>query len=149
MIITPEGQIETYSKMNLHPGEEDYFSIGHCHHNVQLKGQNIFNAICADTNNQSYVKACADMGASVYTAGVLISTAGYKADTENLESYARKFGLIVVMANHNQPTGGWNSAGKSAVWEPSGLISAADQTQNALVVAEYSSKCWFGTITDI
>ena len=148
-ILTPGGQIEAYSKMNLHPGEEKYFSTGECYHNVNLGKLNIFNAICADTNNPRHIETCADMGASVYIAGVLISVDGYRTDTQILESYARDFELLVAVANHNESTGGWIPAGKSAVWDPSGLVAAADPTQNALVVAEYSSSDWSGAIVAI
>ncbi len=149
LIFTPAGGIEAYSKMNLYPGEEAYFSIGKQYHSVTLGKVKIFNAICADTTNPEHVEHCVHMGAAVYCAGVLISAEGYKADTEKLEHYARKFGLLVAMANHNRPTGIWSPTGKSAIWGPSGIIAAADRTQNALVVAAHSSAGWNGTVLDL
>ncbi|MCP4746198.1 MAG: carbon-nitrogen hydrolase family protein [Desulfobacteraceae bacterium] len=148
-IMMPDGYTETYSKMNLHSGEKKYFSAGKKFHSVSLGGLNIFNAICADTNNPKHVETCTDMDASVYIAGVLISDNGYETDTRKLKSYAEKFGLLVGMANHNRPTGGLTPAGKSAIWGPCGLIAAADRTQNALVVAQYSSSGWNGSIVEI
>ncbi|WP_161630012.1 carbon-nitrogen hydrolase family protein [Desulfogranum mediterraneum] len=148
-IITPNGQIETYSKMNLHPGEEKYFSVGKSYHSVSFGKLNIFNAICADTNNPNHVEACVNMGASIYIAGVLVSADGYETDTQKLESYARKFSLLVAMANYNKPTGAWVPTGKSAIWGPSGLIAAADRTQNTLVVAENSYSGWKGATVEI
>lgn len=148
-IFMPDGHVETYSKMNLHLGEEIYFSTGKNYHSVSFGKLKIFNAICADTNNPKHIEACADMGASAYIAGVLISAEGYDADTQKLEQYAEKFDLLVAMANHNKPTGGWTPAGKSAIWDSSGLIAVADRTQNALVVAEYSSSGLNGAIVEI
>jgi predicted amidohydrolase len=149
LILMPDGHVETYSKMNLHPGEETYFSAGKNYHSVSFGKLKVFNAICADTNNPKHIEACADMGASVYMAGVLVSAGGYDADTQKLERYAKKFDLLVAMANHNKPTGGWTPTGKSAIWDSSGLIAAADRTQNALVVAEYSSSGLNGAIIAI
>ena len=51
IIIFPNGRTETYSKMNLHPGEENYFSVGEKYHSIDIGNEKIFNAICADTNN--------------------------------------------------------------------------------------------------
>jgi hypothetical protein len=53
------------------------------------------------------------------------------------------------LANHNKPTGGWTPAGKSAIWDSTGLIAAADQTQNALVIAAYSPSGLNGTVIEI
>jgi predicted amidohydrolase len=148
-ILMPDGHVETYSKMNLHPGEEIYFSAGKNYHSVSFGKLKIFNAICADTNNPKHIEACADMGASVYIAGVLISAEGYDADTQKVERYAKKFDLLVAMANHNKPTGGWTPAGKSAIWDSSGAIAAADRIQNALVIAEYSPSGLIGAVVEI
>ncbi len=57
--------------------------------------------------------------------------------------------MVVAMANHNQPTGGWSPIGKSAIWSSSGLLARADERQNALVVAENSEQGWTGWVIDI
>ncbi|WDP91488.1 MAG: carbon-nitrogen hydrolase family protein [Desulfobacter sp.] len=145
-IFSPHGGTETYAKMNLHPGEEQYFSVGGEYHSVNTGGQKIFNAICADTNNTRHAQICAQMGATVYIAGVLISASGYDADTQKLAAYSKAHGCLVAMANHNQPTGGWVPVGKSAIWDASRLIAVADETRSELVVATFTPHGWKGEV---
>ncbi|MEH6577047.1 MAG: carbon-nitrogen hydrolase family protein [Amphritea sp.] len=148
-VISPLGCIDTYSKMNLHSGEQAFFSAGKDHHFVTVDGIIIGNAICADTNNSHHAQACADFGADVYIAGVMFSEAGYAADTRQLEYYARKLKMLVAMANYNQPTGGWLPIGKSAIWTDTGLLAMADEKQDALVIAEHSPSGWTGCVVDL
>lgn len=148
-IISKTGTIETYAKMHLHPREEAFFKAGEQHHLINIGNTKIANAICADTNNSQHAKSCAALGAEVYIAGVLITSNGYDEDAATLERYARDLNMLVGMANHNQPTGGWAPAGKSAFWSNTGLLAMADETQNALIVAEKIGNHWAGEIFDI
>ena len=116
--------------MNLHSGEETYFSVGDKRHSFQLNNITVANAICADTNNIEHAKGCAALGADVYMASVLITAGGYDADTQLMSSYAREFNMLVAMANHNRPTGNWDPVGKSAIWTKSGQLNWADKSQN-------------------
>jgi len=149
ILISPAGIVETYAKMNLHPGEEEYFSEGEQHHYVTLDGITIGNAICADTNNPKHAHCCFKFGASVYIAGVMITAGGYDADTIAMANYAKKYNMLVSMANHNQPTGGWAAVGKSAIWSSSGLLAKANETQNALVVATKFNHNWSAQVVEI
>lgn len=149
IIISPSGIVETYAKMNLHPGEEEYFSEGKNHHYVIINDTIISNAICADTNSPQHANYFFELGASVYMAGVLITEDGYDADTITLEKYAEKYNMLVAMANHNQPMGGWAPISKSAIWSRSGLLAKASETQNALVVATRANNEWSAQIIEI
>ncbi|MBO1256253.1 carbon-nitrogen hydrolase family protein [Alteromonas sp. 5E99-2] len=149
IIVSQSGAINTYEKMHLHPGEEDYFDKGECHNVVTISSTNIANGICADANNASHVQACSDLGAEVYIAGVLITEAGYDSDTAVMAEYANQYNMLVAMANHNQPTGKWAPIGKSAIWSNEGLLACASEYQNALVVAEKMNTKWFGQVVEI
>ena len=149
VIISETGVIETYEKMNLHPGEEEYFSNGRQYHSLAIKDSLIANAICADTNNAFHAQYCFELGASVYIAGVLIGESGYESDTRVMAEYASKYNMLVAMANHNKPTGGWNPVGKSAIWSASGLLASASEIQNALVVAEKQNDEWSAQVFEI
>jgi predicted amidohydrolase len=135
IIISESGTVETYEKMYLHSGEEAYFSKGANHKLITMGHTKIANAICADTNNETHVNECSALGASIYIAGVLISEAGYN--------------MLVAMANHNKPTGGWLPIGQSAIWSNAGLLARATKTQNALVVAEKLDNAWSGQVFEI
>ncbi|MNY60306.1 hypothetical protein D3C86_1968400 [compost metagenome] len=55
--------------------------------------------------------------------------------------------MLVLMANHGGATGGWESAGRSAVWAPDGsLIAAAAGTGNQMVIARRNSAGWTGEV---
>ena len=116
-IIYPTGRVESYAKMNLHGGEEKYFSEGDKRHTFELNNIKIANAICADTQMMS--------------------------------RYAREFNMLVAMANHNRPTGNWNPVGKSAIWTKSGQLICADESQNALVIAELKGNDWIGQVINL
>ncbi len=149
IIVSPNGDITTYSKIHLHPKEEKFFKSANSHVVHQIANQKVGIAICADTNDPSHVKACKDAGASVYAAGVLISKNGYKADAEKLENHAKKHHLLVAMANHNHPTGDWLPIGKSSIWSPSGQIAVADERQSVLLTAEKTNGEWFSELKKI
>lgn len=136
IIISQNGSIEFYEKMNLHPGESKYFSVGTNYHFVTIGTVKVANAICADMNNAEHAKYCFDSNASIYIAGAVISKNGYDADTQVMSKYASEYNMLVAMANHNHPTGGWSPIGKSAIWSKTGLLASASETQNAIVVAE-------------
>jgi predicted amidohydrolase len=149
IIISPSGIVETYAKMHLHPGEDEYFSEGGHHHYVIINDTTIANAICADTNNPKHANYCFEFGASVYIAGVMITEGGYDADTIAMKNLAKKYNMLVAMANHNQPTGGWAPVGKSAIWSSSGLLAKASETQNTLVVATKLNNEWSAQAIEI
>jgi predicted amidohydrolase len=144
IVISSTGSIDIYEKMHLHSGEDAFFSKGASHYSLTINQTKIANAICADTNHESHVRHCFELGASVYIAGVLITAGGYESDTQALEYYARKYNMLVAIANHTQSTGGWAPIGKSAIWSNKGLLVRACETQSALLVAEKVSDEWCG-----
>lgn len=149
VLFFPSGVVASYSKMHLHPGEELYFSPSHQHRIEPLAGVPIAHAICADTNQPQHAMECAKAGAEVYIAGVMITAGGYDADTVALSRYASEHRMLVAMANHNHPTGGWQPIGKSAIWTESGSLASANETQQALVVAEKTLQGWEGHVFEI
>lgn len=149
IIISPSGAVITYAKMHLHPGEEPFFEPGQFYNLYHLGKLTIANAICADTNEPTHANDCAEAGANVYIAGVLITAAGYQADTRVLSNYAKESNMLIAMANHNQPTGGWLPVGKSAMWCGDKLLACANETENALVIAKQQSDGWSAQLVQI
>jgi len=119
-----------------------FFSHGATPCLLNIANTKIANAICADTNNPKHIQSYAQLGADVYIASMLISDDGYQADTHVLAEYAKQYNMLVLMANHNQATGGWKPIGKSAIWSEQGLLACANETDNALVIAEKLSAGW-------
>ncbi|MDB4837642.1 carbon-nitrogen hydrolase family protein [Marinomonas sp.] len=149
IIISQLGIVDTYEKIHLHSGEEVYFNRGTDHNCITIGNTKIANAICADTNNSNHALTCSELGASVYIAGVLITEGGYDSDTAVMAAYAKKYNMLVAMANHSQPTGNLAPIGKSAIWSNTGLLACASKNKNSLVVAEKLDGNWSGQVLEI
>ncbi|PHM46100.1 NAD+ synthase [Xenorhabdus mauleonii] len=136
-IIQPSNPVSHYSKMHLHSGENEYFTAGSCEKVFQLDKHTLGLAICADTGIDSHASNTATAGASIYLASVLITGKGYIDDTIRLRNHAKSHGMVVIMANFCGLTGGWNTTGKSAIWDECGnLLIEAPENHACLVIAE-------------
>ncbi|WP_162844247.1 carbon-nitrogen hydrolase family protein [Sinobacterium caligoides] len=142
IIFSPDGDISSYSKIHLHPGEDLFFQAGSDFKILDIKGYKIAMAICADTNNEEHVKHYAEHGVSIYVAGVLIGGSGYASDTDKLASYASKYHMLVTVANHNAPTGVWEPVGRSAAWDHKGPLAEVGVEANALLVSAQVNGAW-------
>lgn len=147
----PDGTSSVYCKQHLHPGEEKYATKGTAGSPSHRVGDESYAlAICADTSHESHAKAAAATGASLYLASVLVSEAGYHADSAQLELYARLFNIGVLMANHGGPAGGYVSAGKSAFWAPGGqLVVGTPGAGNFLLIADKRAGHWRGEVRTV
>lgn len=148
--FAPDGTVDVYRKQYLHPGEERYVQAGaigaHCR---DLNGHRYALAICADTTHHAHAAAAAEAGASLYLAGVLISKNGYAHDAALMQRYAADFGIGVLMANHAAPSGGYDVAGRSAIWAPGGaLLACADGPGDCLVIAR-DDNGWQGRVVPL
>ncbi len=56
LIISPSGLVSSYSKINLHSSEEQFFSPGNEHRVITIDTHTIGVAICADTNAPEHIK---------------------------------------------------------------------------------------------
>ncbi len=145
-IIFNPGQTNIYRKRYLHPGEEAFFSPGDRDCAVDIKGQRIGIAICADIANPAHPAAVAALGASIYAAGVLITEKGFEVDADLLRNYAITHSMAVIMANHGAPSGGYSTAGRSCAWDPAGnLLAAVPGPGEALIVATLAQSGWSAT----
>jgi predicted amidohydrolase len=135
-IYRPSGDPLVYTKHHLHKGEESFFAPGRIRPMVELEGEQVSLAICADTTHPSHAAEAARVGAGVYAAGVLITPSGIEADSAQLRGYALKHHMMVLMANHASPTGGWATAGRSAIWDEQGReVVVAPGSGEALLIA--------------
>jgi predicted amidohydrolase len=148
--FAPDGTVDVYRKQYLHAGEEQYVQAGeigaHCR---ELNGHRYALAICADTTHRTHAAAAAQAGAALYLAGVLISKNGYEHDAALMHRYAADFGIGVLMANHAAPSGGYDVAGRSALWAPGGaLLACADGPGDCLLIAR-DDNGWQGRVVSV
>jgi predicted amidohydrolase len=147
LTLGADGSLGVYSKQHLHPGEEVAFAPGSGGAPLIIGADTIALAVCADFTHADHAAMAAQNGAGIYAAGVLITEKGYDPDTTLLQGYADAHSMVVLMANHGGATGGWESAGRSAVWASDGsLIAAAAGTGNQMVVARRNPAGWTGEV---
>ncbi|WLH33269.1 carbon-nitrogen hydrolase family protein [Pseudomonas sp. FP2196] len=147
LVLGADGSLGVYSKQHLHSGEERVFAAGFGGSPLSIGSDKVALAVCADFSHASHAAAAADQGADLYAAGVLISEKGYDADVAVLQGYARQHAMAVLMANHSGLTGGWQSAGRSAIWSEDGsLIASAPGAGDLLVVARRDAGAWQGRV---
>jgi predicted amidohydrolase len=150
LVLGADGSLGVYSKQHLHTGEERIFAPGIGGATLRIGDDKVALAVCADFNHASHAAAAADQGANLYAAGVLISEKGYEPDSALLQGYARQHSMAVLMANHGGLTGGWQSAGRSAIWSEAGeLVASAAGAGDCLVVAQRRDGEWSGRVVAV
>jgi predicted amidohydrolase len=150
LVMGADGSLGVYSKQHLHLGEEVAFAPGYGGETLLVGADNIALAVCADFTHASHAAAAAEQGADVYAAGVLITEKGYGPDTGLLKGYALTHSMVVLMANHGGATGGWESAGRSAIWSANGsLVAAAPGTGDLIVIARRDVDGWSGQVVSV
>ena len=151
LVLHPDGTQSLYSKQHLHPGEESVITAGTGGETLAIDNRAIALAICADAMQSSHRTNACKAGADIYAAGVLISPASYAAESRQLADYAKSDRMMVMLANHGGASGGWECAGRSAIWSSSGeLISAAKGQGQYLVIAQENELGeWTGKVINV
>jgi predicted amidohydrolase len=150
-VLGADGSTALYRKRHLHAGEQAFASAGTEDAQVHLlAGEPTAMAVCADITHPEHALAAQGAGAALYAAGVLIGASGYGPESEMLYGYARDHGMAVLLANYSGASGGYVSAGRSAVWEPGGrCVVAAPGSAPCLVWAARDDLGWSGGVVDV
>jgi predicted amidohydrolase len=149
-IIQPSQQISIYRKRYLHKGEDLYFIPSRDNIIYQCKEERIGIAICADIDNPAHPADSKKTGATIYASGVLMTPNGISNAYDKLSSYAKKYQMLTVMANYATETGGYETAGKSAIWNENGnLITSLESVEEALVISTKEDNNWTGSAIKI
>jgi len=144
--LLPDGRVTEYTKQHLHTGEDAVFTAGCGGAAIDIEGVPVALAVCADFTHASHAQAAAQSGAMLYAASVLVSPGGYAKDSEILRGYAERHAMPVLMSNHGGPTGGWQSAGRSALWDERGQLVVEGGPGECLVLASRTAGGWQGRV---
>lgn len=145
IVFAADGTLYSYTKQHLHGSEERIFTAGQGGPILAIKQHQVGLAICADILSASHPQQAADCGATLYAAGVLITGKSYPVESAMLQHYAEKHRMVVMLANHCAPTGGWEPGGQSAIWEDTGrAIVVASVHDEALAIARETDTGWLG-----
>ena len=124
--FTPTG-VAAYHKQHLHGPEHDFFTAGTHGVTLSVDDTTVALAICADIGHAAHAAAGAAAGAQIYAAGVMLTPETYAPDAALMAHYAEEHHLATLLANYSGATGGYQTAGRSAIWDDTGQqIAASD-----------------------
>ncbi|EXU76159.1 carbon-nitrogen hydrolase family protein [Erwinia mallotivora] len=146
LAFLPDGTRLAYGKRNLFGDENLFFQAGAGIPLFGYQRHNIALAVCADISVEEYARDAALRGANLYATGVLASEKGYQHGCDFLVRWATQYKMAVLMANHALPTGGYQSAGKSAVWDEQGRQVVQGGSGEQLVIARRTESGWQGEV---
>lgn len=145
-LFYPDGRRDLYTKQFLHMGSEDVFFTAQAEQKdviIHLNEESIFCAICADLTHREHAVKAFESHSSIYFPSALISKKGYATDAAFLKSYASEFQMTVILSNYGAPSGGYDAAGRSAIWSADGtLLHEVDGTGEALLIATKENGSW-------
>lgn len=142
-ILQPDGTELIYTKRYPHFTETPYIEAGTLDPKITIGEDTLSFAICADIAEPQHGKDAAASNSSIYLTMALISIKGYPIDSAILEGYAKEHNMDVFLSNYCTPTGGYDSAGRSAVWMRGGELSAElSSTEPSLMLATRSASGW-------
>lgn len=147
LVLGADRSLLVHTKQHLHAGEDAVFTAGDGGAVLDVAGYRVALAICADYTHASHAAHAAHQGAGIYAAGALLTVNGYGAETTQLAGYAHGHAMMVMLANHGGPTGGWEPVGRSAIWAEDGRqVAVAPGLGDMLVLATHHPDGWSGSV---
>lgn len=133
----PDGRITTHTKQHLHPGEEICFVAGPGGPPLIAAKTKVGLAICADIDHPSHAADSVQQGARIYAASCFFTPGGYDACAQRMQACAKEHRVIALLANFTGSSGGFESAGQSAIWDKTGkVLAVAPRSGECLAMAE-------------
>jgi predicted amidohydrolase len=128
------------ARRSCHAGEEVAFTAGSGGDALQVAGQVVCIAICADITHAEHAQTAATQGADIYATSCFITPGGYATDAGLLVGYVREHRMAVLLANYGAPTGGWMAAGRSAIWSRKGALLACGPAEGEAVIVAHLAE---------
>jgi len=143
-IIEPHNKVSIYTKQFLHTGEEVSFKPSFDYNPmIELKGERISFAICADIENPQHAKNAAKNKPTLYLASIFYTPTGISSAYSKLSSYAKQYNMSVLMSDFCGQSYGFEAAGKSAFWNNKGeLICNLNENKEGLLIVEKQDGKW-------
>ncbi|RED23751.1 putative amidohydrolase [Flavobacterium cutihirudinis] len=143
-IISPNDSVSIYTKQFLHEGEDQFFQSSFDNNPMlEIENQKISFAICADIDNPKHPENAKKNDADIYIASIFFSPNGIPNAYRDLQSYAEKHKMNVLMSNFSGESWGSASAGQSAFWNNKGeLIGQMNDSDSGLLLVEKQNDNW-------
>ncbi|MBO9584047.1 MAG: carbon-nitrogen hydrolase family protein [Flavobacterium sp.] len=147
-IIAPNDSVSIYTKQYLHEGEDDFFqSAFDFNPMIIIENQNISFAICADIDNPKHSESAAKNDTDIYIASIFFSPNGIPNAYRDLQNYAKKHKMNVLMSNFSGESWGSPSAEQSAFWNNKGeLVAQMNDSDSGLLLVEKQGDDWTSKI---
>lgn len=84
--------------------------------------RNIALAICYEISVPEHSENAYNSGAEIYIASVAKSADGVEKAVKNLTNIAKQYSMTVLMSNCLGPCDGFESGGKTSIWNNKGLL---------------------------
>ena len=150
LVFRPDGGVLTHSKVHVHSSEEHVFAHGPGGPVLSLGEARVGLGICADASHPEHAAQAASLGADVYAVGAMIEEEAYARKAALLSNYALAHRMAVLLANYSGWSGGWASAGKSAIWSEDGeIVAACAGTEEALIIGRKEGGRWSGEVVPV
>lgn len=143
-VISPDNSVSIYTKQFLHEGEDEFFQSSFDYNPmIRIENQNISFAICADIDNPLHPENASKKGTDIYIASIFFSPNGIPNAHRDLQHYATKHKMNVLMSNFSGESWGYPSGGKSAFWNNKGeLIGQMNDSDSGLLLVENQNDIW-------
>ncbi|MBF4487283.1 carbon-nitrogen hydrolase family protein [Flavobacterium sp. CSZ] len=147
-IITPDNSVAVYTKQFLHEGEDEFFQSSFDYNPmITIEDKKISFAICADIDNPLHSENACKKETDIYIASIFFTPNGIPNAYRDLQSYAQKHKMNVLMSNFAGESWGYPSAGQSAFWNNKGeLIAQMNDSDSGLLLIENKNDNWISKI---
>ena len=141
VIFQPHQQRHIYSKKYLHPDELPYFVRGNSIPILEVGPIKLALAICYELSIQEHTDYVFKNGADIYVASVAKFERSMDATESRLSEIAKEHATLVLMANSVGEADGDVCAGKSAIWDRSGLrIAQLENHVEGIITIDLDSQ---------
>lgn len=143
-VISPDNTVSIYTKQFLHEGEDEFFQSSFNYNPmITIDNKKISFAICADIDNPKHPENAKNKETDIYIASIFFSPNGIPNAYRDLQNYAEKHQMNVLMSNFSGESWGSPSAGQSAFWNNKGeLIAQMNDSDSGLLLVEKQGDDW-------
>jgi predicted amidohydrolase len=134
VLFQPGKTRQTYSKKYLHTDEERFFVSGQS--SIDFIENNIALAICYELSVPEHAENAFKNRAKIYIASAVKSVKGIDKAIKRLSEIASKYSMTVLLSNCVGQCDGEECAGKSSIWNNTGLLLAQlnDTSEGILII---------------
>lgn len=150
-IIFPDNSVSIYTKQFLHEGEDEFYQSSFDYNPmITIENQKISFAICADIDNPLHPENASKKETSIYIASIFFTPKGVPNAYRDLQNYAHKHKMNVLMSNFSGESWGYPSGGKSAFWNNKGeLVAQMNDSDSGLLLVENQNDNWASKVVKI